>query len=130
MSDQPPPPKTTDELAAIRLANIQGHQFKPGQSGNPSGRPKGKSVSGEIKRIIADKLENGDDVAGALAIVAITHALKGDFRYFEAVREVIDGPRARGGVSITGNMIQVVFEDLQTPEGFNPPRMPDELDEV
>lgn len=130
MTDDATQPKTSDELAAIRMENIRSHQFKPGESGNPNGRPKGKTVASEIKRIITDKEGSEHDIITALANVAIRKALKGDFRHFDAIREIIDGPKPKGGVNITGNMIQVVFEDLEAPPGFNPPRTPDDMDQL
>lgn len=128
--DQESKPKTQDELLAIRMANIEKYQYKPGETGNPNGRPKGKTVASEIKRIIAERGEKNQDVVRGLALVAIEQALKGDYRYFEAVRELVDGPRPKGGVSISGNMIQVVFEDLKPPEGYDPPRMPADVADV
>ena len=123
--------KTPEELHEIRMANLRPHMYPQGTSGNPEGRPKGKTVASEIRQIINEQSDKGEDIARALARVAIQKALKGDYRYFEAVREIIDGPRAKGaGVNITGNMIQVVFEDLQPPPDWNPPRMPSDVDEV
>jgi hypothetical protein len=37
-TDRKPPPPSTDPGLAKRLANIKAHAWKPGQSGNPSGK--------------------------------------------------------------------------------------------
>lgn len=86
-------------------------QFKPGQSGNPTGRPKGFAsiterlyaltnmalgdvFNDEEKKIIAAKLGKGFleiPVAEALAKTAIREAIKGDFKYFDAIWQRIDG---------------------------------------
>lgn len=124
MPDDDKPKLTPEELRAVRMANIEGHKFKQGESGNPNGRPKGKSVAAEIKRMVE---EADGDVAVALASVAMKKALKGDYRYWNAIFEILDGPRSRGGVNITGNQIQIAFVDLEPPPGYTIPEPPDEL---
>lgn len=62
--------------------------FKPGQSGNPSGRPKERPIAAAIK----DLLDKDDGKATrALAEVGLKKALKGDFRFFKELAERIDG---------------------------------------
>lgn len=68
--------------------NIIPHRFKPGQSGNPNGRPKGSSITPRLKRIIE---ENNGEIADALVKSAIKNALKGDFRFWNAIMERVEG---------------------------------------
>lgn len=68
--------------------NIRAHRFKPGQSGNPKGRPKGSSITPRLKRIVE---ENDGEIADALVKSAIKNALKGDFRFWNAIMERVEG---------------------------------------
>ena len=70
--------------------NIVPHRWKPGQSGNPSGRPKGRSARG-IKEALLNNLEDRPEILNALATKAIKHALAGNFNYWRAIFEIIDG---------------------------------------
>jgi hypothetical protein len=76
-------PKLTPEMEA--------NKWKPGQSGNPGGRPKGSSVAARIQRLLA-----ADDgkAAEALAKVFLSQGLNADFKF---AKEVID--RADGKVA-------------------------------
>ena len=66
-------------------------RFKPGQSGNPSGRPKGgKSITAALRHLIDDGLD-GKDLAEELARLAIKRAMQGDFKFWDAIVERIDG---------------------------------------
>lgn len=70
------------------------HQFKPGQSGNPGGRPKKKAVTEAYERIISDP-----KVAQAIAQGIIRAARKGNVR---AAAEIAD--RVEGKVSQDVNL--------------------------
>lgn len=65
-----------------------GTPFKPGESGNPNGRPKSKPFTEELRRVAEE-----DDWASLKAIVkkALQKAKAGDFRYFKEIMERLDG---------------------------------------
>lgn len=62
--------------------------WKPGQSGNPNGRPKSKPMTDELKTLLSQ--DKGADFTAILKR-AITEAKSGDFRYFKEIIERIDG---------------------------------------
>ena len=65
------------------------HAWKPGQSGNPLGRPKGTGLTDRLRKI----LERDDGrAAQALVEVAVREALKGDFRFWDRIYDRMDGP--------------------------------------
>jgi len=66
-------------------------QFKPGQSGNPGGRPKGTvSIESELRRRLADG-EDGEKIVKGLVTQALRQALEGDYKFFNLILERIDG---------------------------------------
>jgi hypothetical protein len=72
-------------------------QFKPGQSGNPGGRPKGSTLT----RLLAEALEkdrlndkemkDAKKVAEVLVEAILQKAIEGDYRFVELVINRIDG---------------------------------------
>ena len=62
--------------------------WKPGETGNPAGRPRSRPITAAIKDLL-DK--NDGEAIKALAAVGLKNALKGDFRYFKELAERIDG---------------------------------------
>ena len=101
--------------------NIIPHQFKPGQSGNPKGRPKGSSITPRLKRIIE---ENNGEIADALVKSAIKNALKGDFRFWNAIMERVEGKVAdrvqhsgEGGGAIQINLIRDTSPEVEINDG-------------
>lgn len=64
-------------------------RWKPGQSGNPGGRPKGKSPTAELRRIFA---ENDGQASIALARVIAGKALRGDHKFITTILDRLDGP--------------------------------------
>lgn len=77
-------------------------RFKPGVSGNPKGRPKGRSVTALVREIV--DADDGE-LAEQLARKAIDMALAGDFRFFREILNRVDGKVAdqvqdEGGIQI------------------------------
>jgi hypothetical protein len=72
-------------------------QFKPGQSGNPKGRPKGSTLTARILALLEEKklkgkeVEGGKKVADLLAETIIERAVDGDYRFAELVMNRVEG---------------------------------------
>ncbi len=71
-----------------------GPPWQPGQSGNPSGRPKGVSLTAAIMRVLSE------EDANRLVRAIIRKAKRGDVRAFEQLIERTDGkvPTQIGGI--------------------------------
>lgn len=67
---------------------LKAHQFKPGQSGNPGGRPIGTSITGRLRALL-----DADDGALARTIVKVMvrEAAKGKFAFAKEILERVDG---------------------------------------
>jgi hypothetical protein len=63
--------------------------FKPGQSGNPKGKPKGSGLTARLRKIVE---ESEHDVAGILLQAGVKAAIKGDFRFWKEILDRLDGP--------------------------------------
>lgn len=66
-------------------------RFKPGRSGNPNGRPKGRSVTAILRQVIE---ANDGELAERLVRVLVDRALAGDFRCLKEILDRIDGKPA------------------------------------
>lgn len=67
-------------------------QFKPGESGNPTGSSKKqrRSITAELRKLIDEGFQ-GKDLAEALAQKAVKCALAGDHKFWQSVMERIEG---------------------------------------
>lgn len=66
-------------------------RFVPGISGNPDGRPKGKTIT-EVVRARAEAMgDDGKPLKEKLADVLITMAMNGDLRALELIWNYLDG---------------------------------------
>lgn len=101
--DKTPPPRAGQKEHLERLVELgRPYQFKPGQSGNPAGRPKGvKYVSEAVREFLERALAPGSEysLADALAKALIDQALAGDV---SALREVMDRAEGKVAVAVTG----------------------------
>lgn len=102
-----------DTVNGGRAAALRPYQFKPGQSGNPGGRPKGRS----LRTIFVERLEaevKGGKIPGRTVIEAIVDALvrmarKGDLK---AIQEVLN----RYGGKVTDVIRHEGVETLVQPD--------------
>jgi hypothetical protein len=67
------------------------HQFKPGTSGNPHGRPSGTSLTAIIRSELAKPDRKHGTKADKLIAVAERQAMRGDFRFFKELIDRNDG---------------------------------------
>ncbi len=74
-----------------KAEHLERFRWKKGESGNPSGRPKGSvSLEAELRRRLSDG-EEGERLVQGLISQAIRQALGGDFRFFNLILERLDG---------------------------------------
>jgi hypothetical protein len=66
--------------------NIKQHEYKPGQSGNPAGRPKMPDLSEAIAKILNEE-KDGKTALDAILAALRAKAAKGDVR---AAQELLD----------------------------------------
>ena len=75
------------------------YRYKPGQSGNPSGRPKGLLAAALLKQLLKS---GGEDLKKIVAGV-IASAAKGDAKAFAVIRDSTDG-RPTQAIDLSADM--------------------------
>jgi hypothetical protein len=99
--------------------NIRPHQWKPGQSGNPKGRPKNKTLT-ELVRGVLERELNGKVPDQLLAEVIVKHALSGKFPFVKELWDRLDGKvQDRLDVAAGPLTVRVVYDD-ESPPHANP----------
>jgi hypothetical protein len=66
------------------------HQWKPGQSGNPGGRPKGQSITAALRERVQEE-HNGRPLVDLIVDRLLKEALSGKFPYMKELLERLDG---------------------------------------
>jgi hypothetical protein len=81
------------------LANLEAHQFKPGQSGNITGRPKllGESYKHWLSEDNGEGITNAEAVARAMGL----EAMKGDVGAAREIRSATEGDKFTGDINVT-----------------------------
>jgi hypothetical protein len=72
-----------------RLANLEGHKFKPGESGNPAGRPRTRGLVAALRSAVAETIPDGRTIEQAIADELVNEALRGR-RRLPAIAEIFD----------------------------------------
>ena len=86
---------------------LPGHRqgFKPGQSGNPAGRPPRESC---LSDAIWDQLNEGDNLE-AIAKEAVARAKAGDFRFLAEFLDRFEG-KVESKIELGGKDLRIVVE--------------------
>ena len=71
-------------------AHLAPHKWKKGQSGNPGGRPKGRTVTAALRELATTE-HNGKPLVDLLAERLMKEALSGKFTFAKEVLERRDG---------------------------------------
>ena len=81
--------------------------FKPGQTGNPKGRPKADwTWSGELRKA-AEEVQNGISIKEAVAKSMIRESLKGNVQAFNAIANRMDGmPPQQTDITSAGEKLE------------------------
>jgi hypothetical protein len=94
------PDDSTDNSTHNRRSpaeHLKPHWFKPGESGNPGGRPKKP-----IKERLLQRLREDDAVLADLVEAILAKARTGDVQAFNSIRDTIEG-RPVQAVESTGS---------------------------
>ncbi len=95
-----------------------GNVWKAGESGNPGGMVPNKSITAELNRIMAEGLRDPSgklvNVKEAMARKAYAAALKGDFRFWQAIMERTEG-KVREDVHVTTGLTMVLHPATPPP---------------
>ena len=73
-------------MAKFEPGNAYGRRFRPGQSGNPKGRPPRKAAFDAMVEYVDEQ-----GVTRAISELWLARMLAGDFRYFKAYLDRTDG---------------------------------------
>lgn len=147
--DQPPPTEPTPEN---RPSPVNGqpppasHTWRPGQSGNPKGRPKSVSVMASVREFLQRteytippdkegepatlvKLPPGVTVADLLAQIVIRQALRGNYNFIRELLDRIDG-RVPAKIESKGfTLADVVAEAEAAAKAHKPAERPGRTDQ-
>jgi len=96
------------------------HRFKKGESGNPKGRPKGTGITDKLREIV---FKDDGKVAEELADMARKAAMDGDYRFWNAITERLDGKvpdKIEGTGEVTIRLEYVGNDDTDTDEEATP----------
>lgn len=106
----PSPPAGEPKPKRNPADHLAGYRWKPGQSGNPGGRPKGKSITAWLNDALADLDDNGEEAGQAIAKALIALAADGDVAAARVVLERTEG-RVKQEVALGGEVAlsQTVF---------------------
>lgn len=92
-------------------AAIAGKGFKPGQSGNPNGRPKGQSLTAQLRAVLEDTdKKTKKEISRLVAEAIVLAARKGDVSAFREIADRTEGKPEQKKTVTENKTITVIFE--------------------
>jgi len=128
-------PENRRQTAGANLARGEAHRWKPGQSGNPGGRPRTAKLSEACRAKLASTIpgdSTGRTYAKAIADELARRALKGDIRAAEELANRAEGrPGQSNPATEADKGVKVIILDAPRPlrgmsmPGIGPGAAPD-----
>jgi hypothetical protein len=85
------------------------HRFKPGQSGNPKGLPKGTvKITDRLRKVFE---QDEGRVADALVSVITKAALRGDHKFITTIIDRLDGPLRQESLVNIGSSVKLIHAE-------------------
>lgn len=105
----------TIKSSTNRPTHTANGKFAPGNIANPNGRPKGLTLTSEIKK----QLEENPNIRQALIQKMIAEALKGDPVFMKLILNYVDGMPTQklqheGNIDITALVKKIAFESVKS----------------
>jgi hypothetical protein len=94
-----PKQNTNGKQTKFQPGNKLGNRFKPGETGNPNGRPKRTALTDSLRAQLQEEMPNADGktIADALARKLLSLALGGDL---QAISLVFDRTEGKAPISL------------------------------
>jgi hypothetical protein len=114
----------THERATGARCHLKEFRWGKGRSGNPGGRPRGRSIKAILTKALAQR-HNGKTIYEVIGDVLVREALKGKH---QAIRELLDrvegpiGNAAAGGPAVQQLVVNIC--DAEPPPGWRDPDAP------
>jgi hypothetical protein len=109
---------TNSERPDYMPGGVTGKGWKPGQSGNPGGRPKGRSVTALLRELL-DQEHNQKKLAELLAERLLKEALTGKLGHIKEVLDRTEG-KVADRVQIEGDEARQLVINLVRRESGHP----------
>lgn len=99
--------------------NIVEHKFEKGKSGNPAGRPPGKSISTILKELLEGTIKNASGEvktrAEVLALTLIEKGIKG--KDLRAIEQILDRTEGKPLQTIQSEITSLPPRQMKLPDG-------------
>jgi uncharacterized protein DUF5681 len=121
------PPENRRKTAEANLARGQVFRFKPGQSGNPGGRPRTAKLSEACRAKLASPIPGDPEsrtYAEAIADKLALQALKGDIRAAQELADRAEGRPSQMAPPAEQSGVKYVVLDMPRPQRRAPRRAP------
>jgi hypothetical protein len=112
-------PENRRKTAEANLARGQAFRFKPGQSGNPGGRPRTAKLSEACRAKLASSIPGDPEsrsYAEAIADKLAQLALKGDIRAAQELADRAEGRPSQMVPPAEQNGVKVIILDMPRPQ--------------
>jgi hypothetical protein len=86
------------------------HQFKPGQSGNPAGRPKSRTMTERLRAALEEEGRCGGDMGDTVIQIWLSMILDGHLGALTELMARVDGPVVNSHKLEHGGAIQIKVE--------------------